>query len=259
MGNKPNIFEIATKELSQDAFIAWLLTWSDEKYKNEDSELHKLGKELLEAMCGEGWKLGEPIESVSPVKTQWKSIDVLVSLENKIGEKAYLIIEDKIGAKLYNDLQSYKDKVVKFFGQTEIKGVYIKTGNFTPPPNFSAELKNIGFEEFYRKDLLKILETYEGENQIVVDFRAHWQEVEEETNSFQNQNLGGWKWYAWEGFYNYLSSDSEALSYYKPNWGYVPNKQGGFLCCYWHSKKIFNNDGVNLYLQTHFDSISKIL
>ncbi len=28
---KPNLFSLATKELSQDAFLAWLLQWADPK------------------------------------------------------------------------------------------------------------------------------------------------------------------------------------------------------------------------------------
>ena len=30
---RPNIFDIATKELNQDAFITWLLKFADNKYK----------------------------------------------------------------------------------------------------------------------------------------------------------------------------------------------------------------------------------
>lgn len=33
---KPNLFSIATKELSQDAFITWLLQWADDKYKKKN-------------------------------------------------------------------------------------------------------------------------------------------------------------------------------------------------------------------------------
>ncbi len=41
----PNIFQFATKELSQDAVLGWLCAWADSKYKQEDApELHELGK-----------------------------------------------------------------------------------------------------------------------------------------------------------------------------------------------------------------------
>jgi hypothetical protein len=37
---KPNIFEIATKELTQDGFITWLLQWADPDNKKHDEKLN---------------------------------------------------------------------------------------------------------------------------------------------------------------------------------------------------------------------------
>ena len=45
---RPNIFEIATKELSQDAFITWLLQYADEKYKEDDFIINECGILLFE-------------------------------------------------------------------------------------------------------------------------------------------------------------------------------------------------------------------
>ena len=39
----PNLFDYATKELSQDAFFCWLLAWADEECRDADSTLHALG------------------------------------------------------------------------------------------------------------------------------------------------------------------------------------------------------------------------
>ena len=47
---KPNIFEFATKELSQDAFICWLASWAKKEYIESDRELHQLGTYFLEKM-----------------------------------------------------------------------------------------------------------------------------------------------------------------------------------------------------------------
>nr|WP_260390277.1 hypothetical protein [Ornithobacterium rhinotracheale] len=37
MAEKPNLFQYATSELSQDAFLCWLIAWADarEKWKQE--------------------------------------------------------------------------------------------------------------------------------------------------------------------------------------------------------------------------------
>jgi hypothetical protein len=44
---KPNLFQFATKELSQDAFLSWFITWSDPCYKEINSELHKQSKYFI--------------------------------------------------------------------------------------------------------------------------------------------------------------------------------------------------------------------
>ncbi len=50
--NKPNLFSYATSELSQDAFICWLLAWAHPENKeiNSDSPaLHACARALIEA------------------------------------------------------------------------------------------------------------------------------------------------------------------------------------------------------------------
>ena len=44
---KPNIFDIATKELSQDAFITWLLLFADGGCKREDEVLNECAREFV--------------------------------------------------------------------------------------------------------------------------------------------------------------------------------------------------------------------
>ena len=44
---KPNIFDIATKELSQDAFITWLLAFADNDNQQYDKELNLCAKEFV--------------------------------------------------------------------------------------------------------------------------------------------------------------------------------------------------------------------
>ena len=45
--SKPNIFSYATKELSQDAVICWLIACSDQ---DTDAELRQLGKSFLRSL-----------------------------------------------------------------------------------------------------------------------------------------------------------------------------------------------------------------
>jgi len=261
MNKKPNIFKYATNELSQDAFIAWLLAWSDENYKDEYSELHKLGKELLKAMCGgEEWKLGKPIKD-SNIELEWtykandkkrkERIDILASLENKVGEKAYLIVEDKVFAGLnIEQLQNYKNTIANELGKgAKIKCVHIKTGNFPLTRQLCEQLKDRDYVLIYRELMLKILNKYNGDNQIVIDFKTRWQEFEDETNSFINGNLSTWSWRAWEGFGNYLHKE---FHIYDSHWNYTNNPEdGNYIFCAWHWQSIpsFKNEDVVMYIQ----------
>ena len=80
---KPNIFEIATKELSQDAFITWLLKWADDSCKNLDEDLHQCGKEFVSTLI----KKQNPnfSESINKVEAgrQWENIDVWAEVNDK--------------------------------------------------------------------------------------------------------------------------------------------------------------------------------
>ena len=47
MKNKPNLFDYATSELSQDAILAWLIQWADEQFLETDKHLNQCA-ELFE-------------------------------------------------------------------------------------------------------------------------------------------------------------------------------------------------------------------
>ena len=76
----PNIFDYATSELSQDAFICYFLSFGKKEF-NGSKEYIAAHKFLRE--CGIE-------EDVKEIHTQYKHIDVLVETENYL-----LIIEDK--------------------------------------------------------------------------------------------------------------------------------------------------------------------
>lgn len=99
--NMPNIFQFATKELSQDAMICWLL----ECAKSKNSRIQELGQSFLRFLVSET-KMGQDI-SVYKVEQQVEGIDVLTVLLS--GERAYpIIIEDKTDTSLReNQVKKY--------------------------------------------------------------------------------------------------------------------------------------------------------
>ena len=81
---KNNLFNFATKELSQDAFLCWCLNW----YNNPESLLYPMAEELLELLGENGLPQGQELE----ILQQIKKIDILVILKEQ--SRAKEIIEN---------------------------------------------------------------------------------------------------------------------------------------------------------------------
>ena len=89
---EPNLFKYATSELSQDAFLLWLLEWSNPENKVFDSNLYEISKSFVLFLLDESESFA--IESIQCVK-QYENIDVLAL----VNEKYAVIIEDKVFTK----------------------------------------------------------------------------------------------------------------------------------------------------------------
>ena len=96
-----NIFEFATRELSQDAFLRWLL----ENY--DDPELQDATGNLLKEFCE------IDIQDIKDVNTtaQWCNIDISVWITLKDGSKTALFIEDKTYSEEHNQLDNYDNHI----------------------------------------------------------------------------------------------------------------------------------------------------
>lgn len=96
-----NIFNFATSELSQDAFICWCLNWLNYK----DSELRDLAADLLKAFGEESISDNQEII----IKRQFKKVDILVVLKEL--NRVY-IIEDKVNSsERKKQLEEYETKI----------------------------------------------------------------------------------------------------------------------------------------------------
>jgi len=73
MKNKPNLFDYATSELSQDAFLTWLIQWADKDFQKIDASLNACAitfvRELLSV------DNSYPIETIEAGR-QWNNIYV---------------------------------------------------------------------------------------------------------------------------------------------------------------------------------------
>lgn len=223
---KPNIFELATKELSQDAFFTWLIQWADSSNKTYNQNLNLCAQRFIELLINTQLTYNKPVQKVI-ANRQWQNIDIWAEINDEI----FVIIEDKTFTSKHSDqLATYK-KIAKEY--CEEKGfklvcIYLKTGSESISSLKLVE--NDGFAVVERKMLVEFLNLYnEIENDIFDDFKLRINTLENYTNSFKSLKIKDWNWNSWEGFYTFLQENIKVK-----DWSYVSNPRGGFLGLWWH-------------------------
>lgn len=234
----PNIFHYATSELSQDAFICWLLAWSDPAY--DGMPMHEIGMDFLRELYSRAARIfPAEIESIE-VKKQDKHIDV----QCIVNGKNVILIEDKTQTVQHSgQLERYK-KALLDVGvlETQIIPFYVQTGDQSDFGN----AKQNGYIVFLRKDFLSFFRKHENirrkiNNQILESFISHLTIIEERVQSFRNLPLTEWSWDSWKGFFTELQGAHGTGA-----WSYVANPAGGFLGFFWGW---YGDENYELYLQ----------
>ena len=276
--DKPNIFKYATKELSQDAVICWLIEWA---YHDEPGheQLRECGQKFIEALFAKHDKEIPQVGEKPKVWTQDNSIDVL----SHIGEYV-LLVEDKTGTKDHSgQLKRYYDKVLKGktkakkVGKENILPIYLKTGNQSLFDRLRIE-NSTPYRVFNRCDFWKVVEPYQCAHPILGDFRDHLKSLEGDTQSYREwreDRNGEVSYRLFEGFFRelenqlcVLNSNSGLVGFdnkdsAKPTqntwrlnghpswgWGWVPNPAGGFSGFWWYYRTVESCDiDIEIYLQ----------
>ncbi len=225
----PNLFEFATGELSQDAFLCWLLSWAD-KAATTDQALHETGVEFVRSImkkCGKT-DLGQGFTIT--VNKQYESIDILACIEQ--GSKKYaLVIEDKTGTTMHgNQLERYWETVKNDFPDHEHLLVYLKTGAISR----ATEAEDAGYQVYSGEELQAVLDkhAHETRSDIFRDFHSYLKTKNDGYRAFREKKVDEWvnEWQAWEGFYGALQ---KKMNEEKVEWGYVANPSGGELVAWW--------------------------
>lgn len=238
----PNLFKIATSELSQDAFLVWFLKWSDNSFKNE--KLHESSLEFLKSLLQD--KVSENIEKVE-VGRQKNRIDVWAKINNKY----FLIIEDKKSTKEHsNQLETYKKTI-----EQELK---VESNNWKIIPIYFKmeeqsdykKVHNANYTIYSRKMMLSVILKYKGISDILDDYIQYIEDLNKDIESYKRMIFSDWTYYSWQGFYNELQNRLSG------NWDYVPNPSGGFIGFWWHEKKIMlNNSQCTFYIQLEYNKL----
>lgn len=124
----PNIFAHATSELSQDAFLCWLISWADLEHKGADPELHEVARDFVRKLLQKA-NVEAPADAGSvKLKRQFKGIDVLAL----VGADHAIVIEDKTNTRNHSDqLRRYREVMEQEYPNCKDKTafVYLKTGD----------------------------------------------------------------------------------------------------------------------------------
>lgn len=176
-----NLFDYATKELSQDAFLRWLF----ENYNCENDSVKKACRKLFDSFTDNKFK-NKTITELTTV-AQWKNIDI--SIWFKIdGIEQLIVIEDKTASGLHdNQLARYEKEIIGhngFWRNEENRKKY----------NSERYIEKSGnvFKVFYKTNIID-----EWENKHTNDL--------------------GWKTYDIYSIYNLFrdtETDNEVLGYY---------------------------------------------
>jgi hypothetical protein len=257
---KPNIFSLATKELSQDSFFTWLLQWADHSNSQYDLQLNETAKDFIRLL------IGQPADyQITKVEAgrQWNNIDIWA----EINDEYFICIEDKTNTGEHSEqLERYKQIVQEHYKEKNLKLVfiYLKTGNE------SLTTLNLIIEKGYtiidRKAILNVFNQRQVNNAIFVEFKEYLTAIENQTNSFTlYENLIS-DWRASEGFFlklqeiNLQNYSTEKITNWVSqigDWRYVSNPNGGFLGFWYHWICLQWNDGeeeccINIQIENSF-------
>lgn len=253
---RPNIFKFATSELSQDAFICYVLEYHKDTFKEKHPFENKFAKffvgKILKKIGLEDFKI-----NTLEVKKQFMAIDILVIINNSI----YVIIEDKIfTSERKNQMNGYREKVINFYKTHESKVycIYYKTGDESYE-NITLIQKEKNTVTILRNEIINIFDKYDGVNIIFQDYLSNLKDIQAEREFFKSKDFreSSFTWQEVIGFYNELDKTFVILKEkglmpkdIKFNWEEVSNPKGGFTCYFFSNVLDFEEYGYYLQLES---------
>ena len=253
MNLKNNLFNYATSELSQDAFLCWLASYALEDAE-PDAALRACAKEMLELFVPE--LKGRPF-TLENVERQVGHIDVLLTAELE-GTIYKIIVEDKTYTREHsNQLARYMKEVQEKYPTCIPCGVYYKTG-------FQSDLSAVSEAKYQYVSLEMMLNLFrpyveKTNSQIFRDYYGYWITYLENAQRYQELPPAQWSSGQCYCFFDALqNSDFLKGQYAWIGYGYVANQSGGFQGIWLGPENDwFDILGVNCALYFQVESVSK--
>jgi hypothetical protein len=225
-----NLFFYASSELSQDAFICYLLSFAVPAHSNKDAALTNCAKELIRWMLPDRQ---EPDFVVTEIRRQYKNIDILAV----VNENIYIVIEDKTFTGQHdNQINRYAQTVRDDF-HTEPVCVYYKIAEQPYPEPKAVNIT--------RTDLLSIFHKYDSDNQIYKEYVAYLEYIDDHVNAYKIEPISAWDDHAYRGFFTHLMTEVIEKNG-RNSWRHVSNPNGGFWGLWWNWLSPNNLEKANL-------------
>lgn len=234
-----NLFYYATKELSQDAFIMWLISNYDEEDNPElmDVSLSFISFLTNNAIDKETLK-NSRIEVFSQVDHTDVSIDIYTNKESKMHD--IIVIEDKVGSSEHNQLIDYNEAIDKKWKNKErVFKVFYKTGKVTEKDINGLKKANNDNKtgEWVLYDLDRIYGFFKdktnSKSQVLNDYISFLEHINKALNYETDDEIKKWKSYHWEGFANAFLQKYDNSKSDKEEYVWVDSYQGRYTSiCY---------------------------
>ena len=225
-----NLYKYATGELSQDAFICWLMSHLLPENKNKDKLLVECAAKLFQAFEGEKITPG----GLKNIYKQLDFIDVLL-----VSDKFYVIVEDKtFTAEHDKQIDRYRASIQKRmesdsenWPERKVVCVYYKIVE-------QSRIETSADVNITRADILRVMRPYRQKvtNQIFTDYVDYMEYIEDRTQAFNFLPVDKWDSFAYQGFFTDIQRGPNAYGLTAPmdgGWDYVSNPSGGFWAFWW--------------------------
>ncbi len=233
---EPNLFDFAQSELSQDAILCWLFSWSDPKFRSVNSELNEAGQKLLKLIF-QKHKLKLPSKVSITVDWQVEHADLIV----EVGDNYVVLVEDKTKTNHHGDqLLRYLRSTRKRYPDRKVLPAFMKTGDQCD----FVDIESCGYCVCKRSDILSCIwpnKDLKIKSDILRDWAEYLSSKEESIKSFWQKPVANWTSDQWTGLYQDLRHHFPDLG-----WKYVHNPAGGFMGAWWGWQAVGNEQ---LYLQ----------
>ncbi|MEW8970366.1 MAG: PD-(D/E)XK nuclease family protein [Mesobacillus sp.] len=224
---QPNLFEFATSELSQDAFLCWLLAWSQDDYRSINKPLHRAALDFVSMIFNVH---GEPVPLIKKIKIekQFKGLDVLAVVNDRYA----ILIEDKTFTKNHSDQLRRYSEAVKIRNPEWIQlPIYYKIAD----QSHYHSITDAQYFPFTRERMIQVLRRGRDNgvtHDVFLDYLSRLEWLNEQYEAFKQVPVKEWDSFAWQGFFIELQKEIDG------HWGYVSNRKGGFWGFWWKPERL---------------------